>query len=57
MNTTKSPFAAGLIVGMILASAISTLPFADAEMYRRAKHECEKSLPRDHQCKVVGVPE
>jgi hypothetical protein len=43
--------------GLFVASLLNTLPFADAEKARRAIKECEKSLPRDQQCKVVGVPE
>lgn len=44
-------------LGFLMCAILNTMPFADAEKYRRAKHECEKPLPRDQYCKVIGVPE
>jgi hypothetical protein len=46
-----------IVLGFLIFSILNTMPFADAEKYRRAKQECEKSLPRDQQCKIIGVPE
>jgi hypothetical protein len=46
-----------IVLGFMIFSILSTMPFADAEKYRRAKQECEKSLPRNQQCKIIGVPE
>lgn len=43
--------------GLIVASLLNTMPFADAEKARRAIKECERTLPRDQYCKVIGVPE
>jgi len=46
-----------VVLGFMIFSILNTMPFADAEKYRRAKQECEKSLPRDQHCKIIGVPE
>lgn len=46
-----------IVLGFLICAILNTMPFADAEKYRRAKQECEKSLPRNKQCKVIGVPE
>jgi hypothetical protein len=46
----------GVFVGLFIAVLVNTLPFADSEKYRRAIKECERSLPRDQHCTVVGVP-
>jgi hypothetical protein len=46
-----------MVAGFMICAILNTMPFADAEKYRRAKEQCEKSLPRDKQCKVIGVPE
>ena len=42
-------------LGFLLAIAILQLPFTDASKYRAAIRECEKTLPRDMHCKVVGI--
>lgn len=46
-----------IVVGFMIAAILNTMPFADAEKYRRAIEQCEKPLPRNQHCKVVGVPE
>ena len=46
-----------VLLGFFIYAILNTMPFADAEKYRRAKEQCEKTLPRDQHCKVVGVPE
>jgi hypothetical protein len=46
----------GLFIGMFIAALLNTLPFSDAEQYRRAIKECERTLPRDQHCVVIGVP-
>jgi hypothetical protein len=46
----------GTLFGLFLASLLNTLPFSDAEQYRRAIKECERTLPRDQHCRVIGVP-
>jgi hypothetical protein len=46
----------GVVVGFFIAALLNTLPFADAEQYRRAIKECERTLPRDQNCRVIGVP-
>lgn len=45
-----------IVLGFLIFSILSTMPFADAEKYRRAKQECEKTLPRNQECKIIGVP-
>lgn len=45
------------VLGFMVAAILNTMPFADAEQYRKAKQECEKTLPRNQSCKVIGVPE
>lgn len=50
---TAYPIILGTLMGCVL---LSTLPFSDAEKYRRAIKECEKTLPRDQHCIVIGVP-
>jgi len=45
----------GVAAGLTIAAILNTMPFADAEKYRRAKQECERTLPRNQECKVVGV--
>jgi len=46
-----------ILLGFMIGAILNTMPFADAEKYRRAKEECEKTLPRDQHCKVIGVPQ
>lgn len=46
-----------IVVGFLFCAILNAMPFADAEKYRKTVRECEKSLPRDQHCKVVGVPE
>jgi len=46
-----------IVAGFIISAMLNTLPFADAEQYRKAIQECEKTLPRDQHCRVVGVPQ
>lgn len=45
----------GIVCGWLLAIAVNSLPFADAAIYRKTLGECEKSLPRDKHCIVIGV--
>jgi hypothetical protein len=46
----------GILMGFLIGAMLNTLPFSDAERYRRAIKECEKTLPRDQHCVVIGVP-
>lgn len=45
-----------IVLGFMIFSILSTMPWADAEKYRQAIQHCEKSLPRDQHCVVIGVP-
>lgn len=55
MKDTTHPFLIGAVLGFMLAAALNTLPFADAAKYRAAIKECEKSIPRDQHCTVIGI--
>lgn len=46
-----------IVAGFFLCAILNTMPFADAEKYRRAKSECEKTLPRNQHCTVIGIPQ
>jgi hypothetical protein len=50
-------FLFGWVVAFGVAGVINTLPFMDAAIYKAAKIECEKSLPRDQRCVINMVPE
>jgi hypothetical protein len=52
----KSELFAGMTIGGLIVLIITALPFSDAARYRKAIDECERTLPRNVQCKVVGVP-
>lgn len=45
-----------ILLGFFISAILNTMPFADAEKYRQAIEQCEKSLPRDQNCVVIGVP-
>lgn len=49
----------GIVVGFVLGLLVSILlyivPAAGLSKYKKAIEECEKSLPRDQHCKVIGV--
>lgn len=47
----------GFFVGFIIPVIIVSLPSSDVSLYRKAIEECERTLPRDQHCRVVGVPE
>jgi hypothetical protein len=46
----------GIIIGIVMMCLINAFPFTDSAKYREAIKECEKSLPRDQHCVVVGLP-
>ena len=56
MSFTKDT-AYGILFGFMIFSILNRMPFSDAYKYRAAIQECEKSLPRDQHCRVVGVAE
>ena len=48
----------GLFSGLILSIGIASVnPYSSMNKIDRAISECEKSLPRDQHCVMVGVPE
>lgn len=57
MNTNFGHgFWCGVIVTFIFVNILISLPFSDISLYKKAKEECEKSLPRDQHCVIIGVP-
>ena len=46
---------AGFMLGIVFCIGLSSLPDSGIEKYKKAIEECEKSLPRDKHCKVIGV--
>ena len=51
-------FIFGFIAGCVFLSSLSR--WNDASMYNqynKALTECEKNLPRDQVCKIIGVPD
>lgn len=45
----------GFLLGIILCGVLVNLPNSALKKYEKAIEECEKSLPRDQHCKVIGV--
>lgn len=52
MSNILSAFFIGVFVMGILMDIQNTKTLSN---YKRAIQECEKSLPRDKHCKVIGV--
>ena len=48
-------FSIGFVVAILIIGVIANLPFSNVTKYNDAIKECEKSLPRDKYCKVIGV--
>ena len=46
----------GIAFGFMIAIFVVHSPWGDISKYRKAIEECERTLPRDQQCKVIGVP-
>lgn len=47
----------GLIIGALLVFGIEgTLPNSSVNLYQKAIEECEKDLPRNQHCVIIGVP-
>lgn len=47
--------AVGFVLGLLVAILLSSVPSSGLQQYKKALEECEKSLPRDQHCKVIGV--
>ncbi len=52
----KVGFVLGALGMMALIFLIDYLPFTTTSIYNKAIKECEKQLPRDKHCKIIGVP-
>lgn len=48
-------FALGFVSAVVVIGVIANLPFSNVTKYDNAIKECEKALPRDQHCKVIGV--
>ena len=48
-------FSIGFLVAMLIIGIIVHLPISNVSKYNNAIEECEKSLPRDQHCKIIGV--
>ena len=48
-------FSIGFLVAILIIGIIVNLPISNVSKYNNAIEECEKSLPRDQHCKVIGV--
>jgi len=46
-----------MLMGFMIAIWLFNSPWSNNTKYREAVQQCEKSLPRDQHCKVIGVPE
>lgn len=51
----NNDFVRGAFVCFIWCGILNLMPFSDSEQYRRAIDACEKKLPREQKCMVVGV--
>jgi hypothetical protein len=57
MSEGFNGFCFGWIVSTLLILTLMNLvPSSDTNILRNAKSECEKSLPRDQECKIVAIP-
>ena len=54
MNDSIGVFA-GFMLGIVFCIGLSSLPDSALEKYKKSIKDCEKSLPRDQHCKVIGV--
>ena len=54
MNDSFGMFA-GFMLGIVFCIGLSSLLDSGIEKYKKDIQECEKTLPRDQQCKVIGV--
>ena len=52
----KSALVAGMIIGALLVTAVTMLPWSYHSKAVKAKEICEKSLPRDQECEITAMP-
>ena len=48
-------YLAGVLTGIVGVIILASLPSSNVSKYRDAIDECQKNLPRNVHCKVVGV--
>ena len=46
----------GIFLGYVFAIWMMHSPWSDLTQYKNAIKSCEKSLPRDQHCVVIGIP-
>lgn len=56
METLATLFFGGLIACLVMIAAIDMSPKSYKNIVDTAIKECEKSLPRDQNCKIIAVP-
>jgi hypothetical protein len=57
MSEGFNGFCIGAFVSTLLILTLMDLaPSSDKNILRNAKSDCEKSLPRDQECKIVAIP-
>ena len=56
METLATLFFGGLIACLVMIVAIDMSPSSYKNIVDTAIKECEKSLPRDQNCKIIAVP-
>jgi hypothetical protein len=52
----KYALIAGIILGAILVTVITMVPWSYHSQAVRAKEQCEKTLPRNQECVITAVP-
>ena len=55
MNDDLTTFLAGVIIGVFLMGVVLLTPWSYHYKALHAIKECEKSLPRDQECKLIGI--
>jgi len=55
INNEGHIFMAGVFVGAFLLAILLLTPWSYHYKAVKAIAECEKSLPRDQECKLVGI--
>ena len=56
MDTLATLIFGGMIACLVMIAAIDMSPNSYKNIVDTAIKECEKSLPRDQNCKIIAVP-
>lgn len=52
----KAALIAGMIIGAMLVTGITMLPWSYHSKAVKALEQCEKDLPRSQECVITAVP-